>query len=129
MRLGFAWLLLVVLSTPLVLSQWLQFDFLINRNRYAEACVQKKTIPVCKGTCQLNYELSLVQWSPESSQGTESQTPERPLRFDFIAFLALNPKWENSSPPLLFLSSEHHSPDLYGIAHPPESPPPEFLLV
>jgi len=128
MRLGFAWMLLVVLTTPLVLSQWLQLDFLINRNRYAEACVQKKTIPLCKGTCQLNYELSLVQWSPEASQGTETPTTEKPLRFDFIAFLPFILHLETPSGGLFFLKSEGSSPKVFGIEHQPESPPPELLL-
>ena len=128
MRLVFAWILLVLLNGPLVLSQWLQVDFLINRNRYAEACIQKKIIPVCRGTCQLNYELSLVQWSPETSQGTETPVSERPLRFDFIGLLPLNPDLETHSESLTLLKSESMTPKTFGFVHEPESPPPEVSV-
>ena len=128
MRLVFAWILLVLLNGPLVLSQWLQVDFLINRNRYAEACIQKKIIPVCRGTCQLNYELSLVQWSPETSQGTETPVSERPLRFDFIGLLPLNPDLETHSESLTLLKSESMTPKTFGFVHAPESPPPEVSV-
>jgi hypothetical protein len=128
MRLVFAWILLVLLNGPLVLSQWLQVDFLINRNRYAEACIQKKIIPVCRGTCQLNYELSLVQWSPETSQGTETPVSERPLHFDFTAFLPLIPDWITQTTALFLVKPESMTPKTFGFVHAPESPPPEVSV-